>query len=63
MVFVAGPFRCLGRLGFSPRPYQLVPLLMALRLSAVRLLIADDVGIGKTIPVRTAPRELCPDLV
>lgn len=54
----AGPFRCLGRLGFSPRPYQLVPLLMALRLSTVRLLIADDVGIGKTIEASLIAREL-----
>ncbi len=37
----AGPFRCLGRLSLRPRPYQLVPLLMALRLEIVRLLIAD----------------------
>ncbi len=33
----------------EPRPYQLVPLLMALRQETVRLLIADDVGIGKTV--------------
>src|SRR5580692_4375613 len=25
----AGPFRCFGTLNFEPRPYQLVPLLMA----------------------------------
>jgi hypothetical protein len=34
----AGPFRSAARLGFEPRAYQLVPLLMALRLSVVRLL-------------------------
>ena len=32
----AGPFRCLGRLSVSPRPYQLVPLLMALRLAGLK---------------------------
>ncbi len=32
----AGPFRSLGRLGMRPRPYQLVPLIMALRLDPVR---------------------------
>ena len=44
-----GPFGSFGRVTFDPRPYQLVPLLMALRLNPVRLLIADDVGIGKTV--------------
>ncbi len=54
----AGPFRSLGRLSVRPRPYQYVPLLMALRLDPVRLLIADDVGIGKTIEGALIAREL-----
>lgn len=45
----AGPFRSLGHVAVEPRSYQLVPLLMALKQNPVRLLIADDVGIGKTI--------------
>ncbi|MFM7540857.1 MAG: hypothetical protein ACKO9Z_14475, partial [Planctomycetota bacterium] len=44
----AGPLRSFARLGFNPRAYQLVPLLVALRLDPVRLLLADDVGLGKT---------------
>ncbi|MCG9890758.1 MAG: DEAD/DEAH box helicase [Thermosynechococcaceae cyanobacterium MS004] len=54
----AGPFRSLGRLSVRPRPFQLVPLLMALRLETVRLLVADDVGIGKTIEAGLIAREL-----
>ena len=54
----AGPFRSAARLAFEPRAYQLVPLLMALRLPTVRLLIADDVGIGKTIEAGLILREL-----
>ncbi|MDR0336967.1 MAG: DEAD/DEAH box helicase, partial [Planctomycetaceae bacterium] len=54
----AGPFRCFGRIAVSPRPYQLVPLLMGLKLNPVRLLIADDVGIGKTIEACLLAREL-----
>ena len=54
----AGPFRSFGRIACEPRPYQLVPLLMALRLDPVRLLIADDVGIGKTVEACLIVREL-----
>ncbi|WP_232774959.1 hypothetical protein [Halomonas sp. MES3-P3E] len=54
----AGPFRAIGNLAFEPRAYQLVPLLMALRQPIVRLLIADDVGIGKTIEAGLILREL-----
>lgn len=54
----AGPFRSFGNLAFEPRAYQLVPLLMALRQDPVRLLIADDVGIGKTIEAGLIAREL-----
>lgn len=54
----AGPFRSFGNLAVEPRGYQLVPLLMALRQAVVRLLIADDVGIGKTIEAGLVAREL-----
>lgn len=54
----AAPFRSLGRIAVTPRPYQFVPLLMALRLEVVRLLIADDVGVGKTVEAGMIAREL-----
>jgi superfamily II DNA or RNA helicase len=54
----AGPFRSFGNIAVEPRAYQMVPLLMALRLPTVRLLIADDVGIGKTIEAGLIVREL-----
>lgn len=54
----AGPFRSFGNIAVEPRAYQLVPLLMALKQSTVRLLIADDVGIGKTIEGALIAREM-----
>jgi len=53
-----GPFRSLAGIAVQPRPYQLVPLLMALRQDVTRLLIADDVGIGKTIEAGLIAAEL-----
>lgn len=55
---VSGPFRCMGKLSFRPRSYQLVPLVMSLKQDFVRLLIADDVGVGKTIEALLIVREL-----
>jgi superfamily II DNA or RNA helicase len=54
----ATPFRSLGRISIRPRVYQFVPLLMALRLDPIRLLIADDVGVGKTIEALLVAREM-----
>ena len=54
----AGPFRCLGKLSFRPRAYQMVPLIMALKLKTIRMLIADDVGVGKTIEALLIAKEL-----
>lgn len=54
----SGPFRSFGHIALEPRAYQLVPLLMALKLETVRLLIADDVGVGKTIEAGLIVREL-----
>jgi superfamily II DNA or RNA helicase len=53
-----GPFRSLASLNVDPRPYQLVPLLLGLRQETVRLLIADDVGIGKTVEAGLVASEL-----
>jgi len=57
----AGPFRSFGSIAVEPRPYQLVPLLLALKLPVVRLLITDDVGVGmgvgKTVEAALIARE------
>ncbi|MDR0708326.1 MAG: DEAD/DEAH box helicase, partial [Treponema sp.] len=54
----AGPFRSFGGIAVEPRAYQLVPLLMALKQKTIRLLIADDVGVGKTIEASLIVREM-----
>ena len=54
----AGPFRSFGNIAIEPRAYQLVPLMMALKHQTIRLLIADDVGIGKTIEAGLIAREM-----
>ncbi|MGW2799528.1 helicase-related protein [Streptomyces sp. NPDC001269] len=54
----AGPFRSLAGIAVEPRAYQLVPLLMALRQKTVRMLISDDVGIGKTVEAALIASEL-----
>ncbi|MEV4094782.1 DEAD/DEAH box helicase [Streptosporangium saharense] len=54
----AGPFRSLARIAVEPRAYQLVPLMMALRQKTVRMLISDDVGIGKTVEAGLIASEL-----
>lgn len=55
---IAGPFQSLGRLSFEPRPYQMVPLILALKQDKIRLLISDDVGIGKTLESLLIAKEL-----
>ncbi|MBF0102564.1 MAG: DEAD/DEAH box helicase [Desulfobacterales bacterium] len=55
----AGPFRSIAKLSFRPRPYQMIPLIMALKQRhPIRLFIADDVGIGKTIEALIIIKEL-----
>lgn len=53
-----GPFRSFANLAFAPMPYQLAPLLLALKQETTRLLIADDVGVGKTVEALLIAREL-----
>lgn len=54
----AGPFRSLAKLSFRPRSYQMVPLIMGLKQDPVRLMIADDVGVGKTVESLLIVKEL-----
>ena len=54
----AGPFRSFGQIAVEPRAYQLVPLLMALKLGPGPTAHRRRVGIGKTIEAALIAREL-----
>jgi superfamily II DNA or RNA helicase len=58
LIHGSAPFLGLQRSRAIPEPYQLVPLLMALNMPAARLLIGDDVGVGKSVEAGLIASEL-----
>jgi len=58
MLHGSAPLLSLQRSSVIPTNYQLVPVVMALEQEPVRLLIADDVGLGKTIEAGLVATEL-----
>lgn len=54
----AAPLVSLQRSRVIPKDYQLVPVVMALDMARVRMLLADDVGLGKTIEAGLIVTEL-----
>lgn len=58
MLHGSAPLLSLQRSSVIPTNYQLVPVVMSLEQEPVRLLIADDVGLGKTIEAGLVATEL-----
>lgn len=58
MMHGTAPLVSLQRSRVIPTNYQLVPVMMALDMPRVRLMIADDVGLGKTIEAGLVTVEL-----
>jgi ERCC4-related helicase len=52
------PLLSLQRSRVIPKDYQLVPVVMSLEMPRVRMLLADDVGLGKTIEAGLIVTEL-----
>ena len=58
MLHSTAPLLSLQRSRAIPVEYQLVPVVMAMEQSPVRMMIADDVGLGKTIEAGLIATEL-----
>ncbi len=58
MLHGTAPLMSLQRSRVIPTEYQLTPVVMALDMPEVRLLLADDVGLGKTIEAGLITSEL-----
>lgn len=58
MIHGTAPLLSLQRSRVVPEPFQMVPVIMSLEMPRVRMLIADDVGLGKTIEAGLIVTEL-----
>lgn len=58
MLHGTAPLLSLQRSRVIPKDYQLVPVVMSLEMPRVRMLLADDVGLGKTIEAGLIATEL-----